>query len=402
MKKRNLYLTVLALSAAFSWSLPAFAKEFTTSDSVLTIDTPDDGWAQIKDNATLATLTNGKDFITLEHYSNGEKLPNITVADDTYEKVCQNIISTRNEVFLITGLAADEKDFDEIQKAVQSAVINIYDTKKAVTPSDSGKISSDSNAGINASSNSSDASYSTNISTDSNSASDGTNTASNSNCTSSGNDSTQETNTAPTSDSSVDESISFTGWITGANVNVRNSASTDTSIVSTVPYGNSVAVTGAVSTNGAISWYRVDLNGVTGFISSQYVSEAAPTAEQNGITLTDEQLTLYTSDYTGATYINKATDGNWYDGTGRQYVLSSGDSWSRVCDGSIWTDISQAVPDANASQTITVTDSDGLNEMTLYLDADSGIWHNSAWGVYTDNGNNTFTGPDGSVWTVNS
>ena len=71
MKKRNLYLTVLALSAAFSWSLPAFAKEFTTSDSVLTIDTPDDGWAQIKDNATLATLTNGKDFITLEHYSNG-------------------------------------------------------------------------------------------------------------------------------------------------------------------------------------------------------------------------------------------------------------------------------------------------------------------------------------------
>lgn len=109
MKKRKQLLAILALSAAFSWSLPAFAKEFTTSDSVLTIDTPDDSWAQIKDDATLATLTNGKDSITLEHYSNGEKLPDITVADDTYEKVCQNIISTRNEVFLITGLAADKR-----------------------------------------------------------------------------------------------------------------------------------------------------------------------------------------------------------------------------------------------------------------------------------------------------
>lgn len=169
-----------------------------------------------------------------------------------------------------------------------------------------------------------------------------------------------------------------------------------------MPYGNPVSVTGAIGTSSQVSWYRVDLDGITGFISAQYVSKAAPTAEQNGITLTDEQLTLYTSDYTGATYINKATDGNWYDGTGRQYVQASGDSWSRVCDGSIWTDIPQAKPDANASRTVTVIDPDGLNEMTLYLDADSGKWHNSAWGIYTDNGNNTFTGPDGTIWTVES
>lgn len=371
MKKRNQLLAILALSAAFSWSAPAFAKEFTTSDSVLTIDTPDDSWAQIKDDATLATLTNGKDSITLEHYSNGEKLPDITVADDTYEKVCQNIISTRNEVFLITGLAADEEDFDEIQKAVQSAVINIYDTKKAVTPSISD--------------------------TDTGNSSDKDSTA-----PASDRDSSSETNPASSTDGSIDENISFTGWITGANVNVRSSASTDASIISTVPYGNPVSVTGAIGTSSQVSWYRIDLDGTTGFISAQYVSKAAPTAEQNGITLTDEQLTLYTSDYTGATYINKATDGNWYDGTGRQYVQGSGDSWSRVCDGSVWTDIPQARPDANASKTVTVIDPDGLNEMTLYLDADSGIWHNSAWGIYTDNGNNTFTGPDGTIWTVES
>lgn len=375
MKKRKLFFTVLALSAAFSWSVPAFAKEFTTSDSVLTIDTPDDSWAQIKDDATLATLTNGTDSITLEHYSNGEKLPDITVADDTYEKVCQNIISTRNEVFLITGLAAGEKDFDEIQKAVQSAVVNIYDTKKAVTPSDSDQKDGDASSGSTASS--------------------GTGTSSDSN------GSTQET-TAPASNSSVDESVSFSGWITGANVNVRSSASTDASIVSTIPYGDPVSVTGAVNSNGQISWYRVSIDGNAGFIAAQYVSKSAPTAEKNGLTLTDEQLTLYTSDYSGATYINKATDGNWYDGTGRQYVQDSGDSWTRVCDGSVWTDIPQAKPEDNASKTVTVIDSDWFNEMTLYLDADSGIWHNDAWGVYTDNGDNTFTGPDGAVWTVES
>ena len=241
-------------------------------------------------------------------------------------------------------------------------MINIYDTKKAVTPSDPAADTA----------NSSDR------------------------------DSSSETNPAPSTDGSIDESISFTGWITGANVNVRSSASTDASIISTVPYGNPVSVTGAIGTSSQVSWYRVDLDGITGFISAQYVSKAAPTAEQNGITLTDEQLTLYTSDYTGATYINKATDGNWYDGTGRQYVQASGDSWSRVCDGSVWTDIPQAKPDANASRTVTVIDPDGLNEMTLYLDADSGKWHNSAWGIYTDNGNNTFTGPDGTIWTVES
>ena len=58
-EKENSYLQFLALSAAFFWSLPAFAKEFT-SDSVLTIDTPDDNWAQIKMMRRARNLTNGK------------------------------------------------------------------------------------------------------------------------------------------------------------------------------------------------------------------------------------------------------------------------------------------------------------------------------------------------------
>ena len=124
----------------------------------------------------------------------------------------------------------------KIQKAVQSAVIDVYDTKKAVTPSDPAADTG----------NSSDR------------------------------DSSSETNPAPSTDGSIDESISFTGWITGANVNVRSSASTDASIISTVPYGNPVSVTGAITTGSQVSWYRIDLDETTGFISAPYVSKAAP------------------------------------------------------------------------------------------------------------------------------
>ena len=76
------------------------------------------------------TLSNGTDRITLLHYRNGEPLPAITIADQNFSRTCQSILSTRNQVFIITGSAAKDVDFDEIEKAVQSAVINQYDRQK--------------------------------------------------------------------------------------------------------------------------------------------------------------------------------------------------------------------------------------------------------------------------------
>ena len=47
---------------------------------------------------------------------------------------------------------------------------------------------------------------------------------------------------------------------------------------------------------------------------------------------------------------------------------------------------------------MTVTDEDGLNSQTLYLDSSSGSWFIEAGGIYTDNGDGSFTGPDGNLW----
>lgn len=47
---------------------------------------------------------------------------------------------------------------------------------------------------------------------------------------------------------------------------------------------------------------------------------------------------------------------------------------------------------------VTVTDEDGLNSQTLYQDSSSGSWVNEAGGIYTDNGDGSFTGPDGNLW----
>ncbi len=70
-------------------------------------------------------------------------------------------------------------------------------------------------------------------------------------------------------------------------------------------------------------------------MSGDYISLNAPTAEQSGIVLTEEQKTLYTQDGNSATYINRAEDGRWYDGSGREYVEAGG-SWQCVSSGETW------------------------------------------------------------------
>ena len=104
------------------------------------------------------------------------------------------------------------------------------------------------------------------------------------------------------------------------------------------------------------------------------------------------------------TYIWKATDGNWYDGSGQQYVPISDTDWICKASGSSsnWTLIpdDSSLSDSQVSNTVTISDEDGLNAQTLYHDSATGNWYNIAGGIYTDNGDGTFTGSDGAIWTV--
>ena len=87
-----------------------------------------------------------------------------------------------------------------------------------------------------------------------------------------------------------------------------------------------------------------------------------------------------------------------------QYVPISDTDWICKASGSSsnWTLIpdDSSLSDSQVSNTVTVSDEDGLNAQTLYHDSATGNWYNIAGGIYTDNGDGTFTGSDGAIWTV--
>lgn len=120
----------------------------------------------------------------------------------------------------------------------------------------------------------------------------------------------------------------------------------------------------------------------------------------SGGVLTSGQITLYTDNGTAATYVNIAADGNWYDGSGRQYQANGDGSWTALYNGKIWTETAPESPADHAVAQQMVTDGEGLNSQTLYQQPDSS-WLNGAGGIYTANGNGIWTGPDGTLWYGN-
>lgn len=355
MKINKKIIEIMAVSLTLAVGTPVWAQEFKAENGVVTIETADDSWEEQSDSKTLMTLTDGDNMITLQHFSNGEKLPEITVADDTYPMVCQNVISTKNEVFLVTGRAGVKEDFESVKKAVQGIVINKYDTKKAVKKSES--------------------------------SSDGSN--------SSDKEQGKENTSSIDSSSSIKE-VGFTGWVTTDSVCVRSNYSLSSEIIGYVFLQDPVEITGIVNNSDSGKWYRINYDGSVGYVSADYISETPSTTDTMGIELTDEMVTIYQVGGESAVYIYKSTDGKWYDGSGRQYSQDESGTWEQLSNGSIWTEESPETPDTYAEEEVAVDDGEG-NSQILYLQEDGG-WMNIAGGIYTDNGDGTYTGPDGTVW----
>lgn len=118
--------------------------------------------------------------------------------------------------------------------------------------------------------------------------------------------------------------------------------------------------------------------------------------------LTDTRITLYALQATGATYVWQASDGSWYDGDYRKYVPNGDGTFTCSDNQSLWTSETPPSPADHASSTVSLISEDGLNVNQLYYDSDSGIWQNIAGGIYTPNGDGTFTGPNGDLWIVTS
>lgn len=384
-------VTLLAGESASAGLLSkASEQEFTTSDSVMTLQIPGDDWKEVSGSQAWVTLTDGDDRITLEHFSNGEKLPEITVAGEEYAQVCQNIISTEDEVFIITGAVTDKDDFEEVQKAVQSAVINKYGTKTAVRPAENAAETGTGSGEVNAAGPG-------NESGEVNAAGAENTSAAGAEDTSSSAEYSAGQDTAAGTQGTV-EAASFTVWVTSQQLNIRSEASVSGAVLGVVSYMDALEVTGIEKAGGtATGWYQVNYNGTVGYVASEYTSVEPATAEISGYTLTEEQVTLYTEDGESAAYVYKAADGNWYDGSGRQYQADGTGRWTCLNSGAVWTETAPQTPEQKAVSQAEVTDEDGYNSQTLYLGED-GVWKNIAGGIYTDGGDGTWTGTDGTVW----
>lgn len=198
----------------------------------------------------------------------------------------------------------------------------------------------------------------------------------------------------------VVEVTNFYGWVWGQQVDVRNGYSENDSVIGTVYFADAIEVTGTVQSGGS-QWYRIDYQGIDGYISAEEASKAPPTPMGIGVTVTDEEMTLYCLDDGSQVSVNKGTDGNWYDGSGRLFTQNGNGYWIFQAMGTTWTDVNPdpdpEMPEDFAVNEVTIMDEGDYNRSTLYLGED-GIWRNKAWGIFEDNGDGTFTGMDGTIW----
>lgn len=317
---------------------------FTTENGVLSIKLPAEDWKEITDPTRWVVLSNGVDVITIDHFSNGEKLPDVNVADSHYTNVYEAIYSTQNEVFLITGFVANEDSITEVCNAIMSVKVLKYNTKQAVKK------------------------------------------------------------VAVEAKQFTIREINKTYYVTSDGVNVRSGCSVSDPIIGGLNKGNAVNVRGAVQYNGAdYGWYQIDFGQGTGYVAADFLSEtapAAPAAPVNDIIYTGRVVTIYDAAGTAIT-VNEANDGYWYDRNGTKY-LEVGDGSVYVIYGNENESFSIYNPANNSSYTgasVTIYDANDY-AITIYEMTDGTWWDNNG-NKYTHGDGMNFYGPGGELYTAN-
>ena len=131
----------LALCMMFA-CLAAVAEEaaapeegvFVTYDGVLSIQVPNEYWGAYEDPNDWFAMTDGDDFITISHLSNGEALPSVTVANEEFSAVYHAFVSTDNESFIVRGCAVEQEGLKDIMQAISTIRILKFNTRQAVRP----------------------------------------------------------------------------------------------------------------------------------------------------------------------------------------------------------------------------------------------------------------------------
>ncbi len=330
--------TVFAfLAAAFilCMSIPAAAKTYTSYNGVLSIELPDDSWKQVNDLLNWIVLSDGGNMITINHYSNGDILPDIPISDDHYVNVYQTAYSTQNEVFIVIAYVADSAKLDQIMDAVLSTKIMVYNTKMPIKTQNNARISS-----------------------------------------------------------FVVEPADETLYTTADGISIRLGCSIGSDILGGLSRGIPVHVIGHVTYNNQdYGWYQIEHKGITGYVLSNFFTPTAPVnAADDSIKLTGDAKTIYTNDGTAVT-IYKSSDGEWYN-NGVKYVQTD-DYKFQTENGDVTFSanrpVNSIVPEGNP---FTVYDLNGnSNTLTVYSD---GYYYTPDWVRYIYDGS-IYYGFDGSV-----
>ena len=339
MIKKTIFAAVVA-AAAFCLTIPAAAEPqtYTTGDGVLSIDLPDENWKEISDPGKWVSFSDGANLITLEHLSNGEDLPDISIADDHYVNVYQAIASTQNEVFIITGSVVDSAKIGDVCNAIMSVKVLKYDTKLAVK-----KEQQETSAGY----------------------------------------------TIVAMDATM---------YTTAGVNVRAGYSTSDTVLGGLAAGSSVHVTGKVQKDGAdLGWYQVAYNGASAYISASFLTDKAPasSSQSSSAQFTGEARTIYEIDGAAVT-VYKRTDGQWVDSQGGVYTQITDYEFSGANGAVLTTNKPQAYSgnEPLSSGFTAYWPNSNATTLTPYSD---GYYYSSEWVRYTDNQDGSYSGADGST-----
>lgn len=342
MRLKSLAISCV-MAATLLLAVPVAAQTFTDSQGILSIELPNENWKEMTDPTKWIVLSDGSNMLTIDHFSNGDKLPSISVADKHYVNTYQAIFSTQDEVFIITGYVVDAAKIPEISNAIISTKVLRFGTKMAKIKEAAPTPASNTGFSIVAM----DANYTVNA--------DG--------------------------------------------LNVRSNYSTSDSILGGLSAGAVVHVTGKVQQNGVdFGWYRIDYNGTSGFVSSTFLTEggnisaSASASSSNALSYTGQAKTVYNAKGDAIT-IYEASDGYWYDGNGNKYDWLT--PYEFQSGSQSYTTNRPLGVDSTGAVTISAYWITGA-EISL-TDYGNGILYSPDWVAYTDMGDGTYYGADGTI-----
>ena len=158
-----------------------------------------------------------------------------------------------------------------------------------------------------------------------------------------------------------------------AGVNIRANASADADKIGTLAAGGSITRTGKTSSG----WSRVDYNGQTGYIKSDYLTTTKPTVTSNTTASSTssssslgQQIADFAVQYVGYPYVyggNSLTNGVDCSGFTQQVYLHFGYSIPRRASIQATVGTSVAISDLQPGDLVFYGDSEGVGHVVIYI-----------------------------------